>query len=157
RPPLIAHVIHHLVIGGLENGLVNLINRMPPDRYRHGIVCMVDYSDFSRRIRRDDGQIFAMHKKAGKGLGIYGRLYRLFRQLDPDVVHSRNLTALDSLLPATLAGVRVKIHGEHGRDVFDIDGTNARYRLLRRLHRPMVSHYTAVSRDLEDYLREGVG
>ena len=32
----------------------------------------------------------------------------------------RNLTALDSLLPATLAGVPIKIHGEHGRDVSDL-------------------------------------
>ncbi len=33
--PLIAHVIHRLDVGGMENGLVNLINRLPADRYRH--------------------------------------------------------------------------------------------------------------------------
>ncbi len=32
RPPLIVHVIHHLVMGGMENGLVNLINQLPADR-----------------------------------------------------------------------------------------------------------------------------
>ena len=35
--PLIVHVIHRLAVGGLENGLVNLINRMPADRYRHAM------------------------------------------------------------------------------------------------------------------------
>ena len=157
RPPLIAHVIHHLVIGGLENGLVNLINRIPSHRYRHAIVCMTDYSDFSQRIRRDDVQIFSMHKKMGKDFGIYGKLYELFRRIRPDMVHSRNLTALDSLLPATLAGVPVRIHGEHGRDQFDPEGKNPKYRWLRRLHRPMISHYVALSKDLERYLREAVG
>src|SRR5262245_27027970 len=52
--PLIAHVIYRLDVGGLENGLVNLINRIPADRFRHAIVCLTDYSEFSRRIRRDD-------------------------------------------------------------------------------------------------------
>ena len=31
-PPLIAHVILRLAVGGMENGVVNLINRTPPDR-----------------------------------------------------------------------------------------------------------------------------
>jgi len=146
-----------LVIGGLENGLVNLINRIPPNRYRHVIVCMTDYSDFSLRIRRDDVQIFSMHKKFGRDFGIYGTLYALFRRIRPDVVHSRNLTALDSLLPATLSGVPVRIHGEHGRDQFDPEGKNQRYRWVRRLHRPMISHYVALSKDLERYLREAIG
>lgn len=156
-PPLIAHVIHHLVIGGLENGLVNLVNRIPPQRYSHAIVCMTDYSDFFQRIRRDDVQIFAMHKRSGQDLGVYARLYRLFRRLRPHVVHSRNLTALDSLLPATLAGVPCRIHGEHGRDVGDFDGSNPKYRWLRRLHRPMVDHYVTVSKDLECYVHAGIG
>jgi hypothetical protein len=32
--PLIAHVVHHLVMGGLENGLVNLINHIPEDVWK---------------------------------------------------------------------------------------------------------------------------
>src|SRR5207344_2209514 len=36
-PPLVAHLIHRLDVGGLENGLVNLINHMPAERYRHAI------------------------------------------------------------------------------------------------------------------------
>ena len=157
QPPLIAHVIHHLVIGGLENGLVNLINRMPRSRYRHAIVCMTDYSDFSRRLQRDDVSIFAMDKKLGWDFGVYRRLYRLFRRIRPDIVHSRNLTALDSLLPALLSGVPVRIHGEHGRDQFDPEGKSQRYRWLRRLHRPLVTHYVALSKDLERYLHGAIG
>src|SRR5215831_17893261 len=43
--PLVAHVIFRLDVGGLENGVVNLLNRMPRDRYRHAIVCLAGYSD----------------------------------------------------------------------------------------------------------------
>jgi sugar transferase (PEP-CTERM/EpsH1 system associated) len=64
---------------------------------------------------------------------------------------------MDSLLPATLSGVPVRIHGEHGRDQFDTEGKNRKYRWLRRLHRPMINHYVALSKDLERYLREAIG
>lgn len=156
-PPLIAHVIHHLVIGGLENGLVNLINRMPEDRYRHAIVCVKDYSDFRNRIRRPDVEVIALHRQDGRPLKLYGQLYRVFKELKPTIVHSRNMTGLDSLLPATLAGVPIRIHGEHGRDMNDPDGSNRKYRLLRKLHSPFVQHYVAVSSDLAQYLGARVG
>ena len=42
QPPLVVHIIHSLGTGGLENGLVNIINRTPPDRYRHAIVCLTE-------------------------------------------------------------------------------------------------------------------
>lgn len=156
-PPLIAHVIHHLWIGGLENGLINLINRIPPERYRHAIICMDDFSDFRDRLQRDDVQVLAIHKKAGRDPTAKWRLYKLFRELRPDILHSRNLSGLDALFPAFLAGIRHRIHGEHGRDIDDLDGTNKKLQLLRRLHRPLVNRYIPLSQDLERYLRDKIG
>ena len=49
-PPLIAHVIFRLGTGRLENGLVNLINTIPNDKYRHAIICMTGYTNFKDRI-----------------------------------------------------------------------------------------------------------
>lgn len=152
HPPLIAHVIHHLYIGGLENGLVNLINRLPEERFRHAIICIKDYSDFYKRIQRQDVPIFALHKPDGQQPKIYFQLYQLFRKLKPSIVHSRNLSGLDSLLPAMMAGVPYRIHGEHGRDVDDLEGTNRKYQWLRKLHKPFINQYVPLSKDLESYL-----
>ena len=60
-------------------------------------------------------------------------------------------------MPAWLAGVPVRLHGEHGRDIDDLDGRNRKYQWLRRLYRPFVTQYVALSRDLADYLVERVG
>ena len=58
RPPIfIVHVIHHLVIGGMENGVVNLINRLPIERFKHAVVCIEDFSDFRDRIRCPDVEV----------------------------------------------------------------------------------------------------
>src|SRR3974377_53849 len=155
--PLVAHVIHHLATGGMENGLVNLINRMPESRYRHAVICMADYSDFRFRIRRQDVEIFALHKRAGHDPVMQWRLMRLLQRLRPAILHSRNLGGLDSLLPGTIAGVKGRIPGEHRRDERDPEGASRRMIWLRRAHSPLVSHYVTVSKDLSRYLTDKVG
>jgi sugar transferase (PEP-CTERM/EpsH1 system associated) len=155
--PLVLHVIHHLVMGGLENGLVNLINSMPPERYRHAIVCVENYNDFRLRIARADVEVIALHRSR---IGIWRmrlEMLRLFRRLRPAIVHSRNMSGLDALLPARLAGVRTCVHGEHGWDVGDLDGSQWKPALLRRLHAPLVDRYITVSQDLARYLARRVG
>ena len=157
RRPLIAHVIYRLDIGGLENGLVNLINRLPEDRYRHVILCLKGYSEFRNRIHRRDVEVIDLKKQEGKDPRLYLRLWRLFRKLKPDIVHTRNLSTLPAVVPAFLAGVSVRIHGEHGRDMGDLDGSNTKNRLLRRIFKPFVSHFIVLSRDLESYLIHAIG
>ncbi len=152
--PLIAHVIYRLDVGGLENGLVNLINRTP--QYRHAIICMTGYTEFHRRIEHDAVTLHALAKREGHDLGVFLRLWRLLRALKPRIVHTRNMSALEAQLPALLAGVRARVHGEHGRDVHDLDGSNRKYRWLRRAFRPLVQHYIPLSRDLENYLRDEI-
>jgi len=156
-PPLVAHVIYRFDVGGLENGLVNLINRIPPQRYRHAIISLTDSSEFRRRLTRSDVPVFALHKPPGNSPVTLFKLWRLFNQLRPDIVHTRNIAALEATLPAALAGVRVRIHGEHGRDATDPDGTNVRRQIVRRLYRPFVHQYITVSRDLEAYLESKIG
>ena len=155
--PLIAHVIYRLDVGGLENGLVNIINRIPAERYRHAIISLTDISEFRQRISRQDVALFALHKRPGNDIAMLVKLWRIFRDLRPDIVHSRNLAAMEAQLPAWLAGVPCRIHGEHGRDVFDLDGTSRKYRWVRRLYRPLIHRYIALSQELNDYLRIKVG
>ena len=157
NPPLIAHIVHRFDVGGLENGVVNLINRIPSDQYRHAIIAMTEYTEFSKRLTNPNVTLYAVHKGEGKGLGAYLRLWRLLRKLRPDIVHSRNLSAIEAAVLAALAGVPHRVHGEHGRDVHDIDGTNRKYLLLRRLCRPFIHRYIPLSKDLDSWLREVVG
>jgi hypothetical protein len=77
--PLVVHIVHQFGVGGLENGLVNLINHLPAAQYRHAIVCLTGQTDFHRRIRRADVAIHTLNKRAGKDFGAYWRLYRLLR------------------------------------------------------------------------------
>jgi sugar transferase (PEP-CTERM/EpsH1 system associated) len=155
--PLIAHVIHRLDVGGMENGLVNLVNRMPADRYRHAIVSLTDSTSFADRIAREDVKVVSLGKKPGHDLGLHLRLFQTFRRLRPSIVHTRNLAAVEAVASAAAAFVPHRVHGEHGRDVQDPDGTRRKYRWLRRALSPWVDRFIAVSRELETYLVSDVG
>lgn len=155
--PLVVHIIYRLATGGLENGLVNLINNMPPERYRHAIICLTDSTNFRDRIRQIDVPVIALNKSDGQNLGLHARLWRVLRSLRPNIVHTRNLSALEYLIPAGLAGIPSRVHGEHGRDMYDLDGTKIKYNLLRKVVKPFANHFIAVSADLADWLVETVG
>ncbi|HKQ25291.1 MAG TPA: TIGR03088 family PEP-CTERM/XrtA system glycosyltransferase [Burkholderiales bacterium] len=153
--PLVAHVIYRLDTGGLENGLVNLINRIPAERFRHAIICLTDYTEFRRRIKRDVS-VFALNKPLGNSPILHVKLWRLFMQLRPAIVHTRNLGTLEGMLPAALARVPVRVHGEHGHNLGDLDGSNRKYQWVRRAMKPFVHQYIALSKDLERYLHEKI-
>lgn len=155
-PPLIAHVLHRFDVGGLENGVVNLINHLPADRFRHCIVSLTDNGASAERLRRPV-PIHSLHQRPGNDPRHYWRLYRLFRRLRPALVHTRNIGAMDAIWPAWLAGVPVRVHGEHGWDVDDPNGANRRHQRIRRLFRPWVNHFVALSGFQADYLRDRVG
>jgi sugar transferase (PEP-CTERM/EpsH1 system associated) len=156
-PPLVAHVIHRLDFGGLENGLVNLVNRMPADRYRHAIVCMTGFSEFRDRIARSDVQVVSLDKREGKDPAAYLRLYRVFRSLRPNVVHTRNIGTLDCQWVALAAGVRHRVHGEHGWVADDPQGLDPKNLRFRRACAPAVQLYVPMSRDIARWLEHDVG
>ena len=155
--PLVAHVIFRLDWGGLENGLVNLLNLLPEDRFRHTVICLTEYTDFSKRITRPDVVLHVLRKPPGNSPITHVRMLQLLRRLRPAIVHTRNLAALEHQPVAALAGVPVRIHSEHGRNADDPDGNNWKYLRVRRVLRPTVHHYVTVSRDLERYLIERIG
>ncbi len=155
--PLIVHIIYRLGIGGLENGLVNLINRLPEDRYRHAIICLTDSTDFRSRIRRADVSIYEIHKRAGQDFDSFVKVYRLLKALKPAIVHTRNLAAIEYQLCAFLAGVPYRVQGEHGWDTFDPDGSNVKYQWLRRLLGTLIHRFIPLSKHLQEYLVARVG
>ena len=151
---LIAHVVHCLEIGGLENGIVNLVNA-PRAGQRHAIICMT-HAGANRSRLRADVDVFELDKAEGHDVRAFIRFVRLLRRLRPTVVHTRNWAGFDGVLAARLAGVRAIAHGEHGRDIADPDGTNRRRNALRRVLAPLIRRFTTVSEDLRRWLIEDV-
>ncbi len=129
---------------------------MPPQSYRHAVLSLTEVTEFRDRVQHNDVEFIELKKGAGHCLKIYPQIYRILKRLGPVVVHTNNLAALEVVVPAWAAGVPVRIHSEHGSEGFDLGGASNRYKLLRRIYRPFVSHYIAVSTDLYTYLLDQV-
>lgn len=151
----ILHVIHRLSMGGLENGLVNLVNGLDPDRYEHTVLSLTTEDQFALRFK-NPVKIFTLNKKPGPLSGSFKRLYSLIKKLKPDVMHTRNFSTLECQLPAFLARVPYRVHSEHGRDHLDLEGQDSKKLMLRRFMKPFVHHYIALSKDLEQYLKQEI-
>ena len=152
KPPLIMHLLYRLDFGGLESLLVDSVNHMPADQFRHAIVCLTDYTEFSQKITRPDVTLVALHKPPGLAPTIHWALWKLFRQLRPAVLHTYNLAAIEYAFVAKLAGVPVCLHAEHGRDCNDPTGSNVMHNFLRRILSPCIDRYVSVSADLAGWL-----
>lgn len=151
-PPLVVHVIYRLGVGGLENGLINLINNMPVNAYRHAIVGLKESTDFQQRLKRDDVEVISLNKQEGQGWASFIAFYRVLKRLQPAIVHTRNLSAIEYQIPALLAGIKYRVHGEHGWDTFDPEGNNVKYQWVRRVIKPLIHRFIPLSRHLESYL-----
>ncbi|WP_210394995.1 TIGR03088 family PEP-CTERM/XrtA system glycosyltransferase [Motiliproteus sediminis] len=153
----VAHLVYRFDVGGLENGIVNIINNLPHHRYRHHIICLDDFNpDFFTRVHHPNTRIHALHKPPGKGLGYLYRLKRLLDALQPHIVHSRNLATLECQLAARWAGVAARIHGEHGWDSLT-DSQRFKPALLRKVFSPLIHRYIALSNEGVDYLQQKIG
>ena len=157
KPTHIVHVVYAFATGGLENGVVNIINRLSEEDYRHTIVCVTDHDDdFFARITSKNVDIVDLNKPAGNGVAWLYHCWKLLQKLKPDICHSRNLSALEAQLPAFLAGVPYRVHGEHGWDVNDLGGSNKKYQLLRKLYKPFIHQYVALSKEAVSYLSDKI-
>jgi sugar transferase (PEP-CTERM/EpsH1 system associated) len=162
-PRLVAHVVNRLDTGGPGSGLLELIAHMPGDRYRHAVLCLRDQGMFHDELREHGVEVIDLHGRdaadRGPGPGRIVRILRMvrvLRALRPDLVHTRNLGGLEGQLAAALAGVRLRVHGEYGRDPAEPGHTRAPG-FLRRMLRPLVGHYIAASAEQERWLIEQVG
>ncbi|MER2491841.1 TIGR03088 family PEP-CTERM/XrtA system glycosyltransferase [Catenovulum sediminis] len=152
----IVHLVYRLDIGGLERVLVNSINALPATEYQHSIIALTDYSKEFSALLEHEVSLHALHKPEGHSWKIFYQVWRLLFRLRADIVHSYNLPTLEYQLCSLLAGVPKRLHAEHGRDIYDPEGKNKKYRLLRQLMSPFVDKFIAVSDDLYQWLLKTV-
>lgn len=152
---LVVHVVHSLGVGGLENGVVNLVTGTRADVH-HAVVCLTSAGPLRERLG-PEVPVWELGKGPGHDVRSLGRLVRLLRRLRPTIVHSRNWATFDAIFAARLAGVSVVVHGEHGRDVADPEGRHSGRRWLRRAASPLVDRFVTVSDDLRRWLVGYIG
>ena len=155
--PLVIHIVYCFDIGGLETVLINLINTLSKTSFRHKIIALTDANSVMiKQIQSPDVEVICLHKPEGNHPQIHLKIAGILLKLKPDIVHTYNIATLEFQFIAWLLRVPKRIHAEHGRDIFDIDGSNKKYQLLRRILNPFIQTWIPVSRELHGWLIETV-
>jgi sugar transferase (PEP-CTERM/EpsH1 system associated) len=152
----ILHIMHSLQIGGLENGVVNLINNLNDDSFRHVICCIDSSGPMAERLKMPV-EIFALQKGGGRDYLLPFKAAGIIRKIRPDIVHTRNWSSIDGVIGARLAGVKYIIHGEHGREATDPAGANNFRKRVRRGLSPWITKFITVSAELRSWLVHDIG
>jgi len=153
---IVVHLIYRLDIGGLERVMLNCINQMQDENFKHIIISLTDANHFSQS-EDNPIDVYCLGKKQGSDLGIHFKLYTLLKKIKPAILHTYNLATIEYHPIAWLAGVKGHIHAEHGRDIDDPQGLNKKHNLLRKLMVVFIHRYVSVSKDLHQWLVNSVG
>lgn len=153
-PLHVVHVLMSLDLGGMEHGVLNLLERLDRTHFRQTLVCLADvHQRIAPRLERAGVAWYALHKAPWKrDPAVFVRLWKLLRRLRPDIVHSRNYPTIEVPIVARLACRARILHGEHGRRFDEIGGLARRARFWRRLARRFTDHHVA----LGDHLRRSL-
>ncbi|MFC2091763.1 glycosyltransferase [Elusimicrobiota bacterium] len=111
----VCHVLNRLDVGGMENGVVNICNKLDRNVFLPIICCIKGGGDMIQRLR-EDVCCEILNFREGKSLLRLFAMAKYFKKIRPDIVHTHGWGAcsFDGIVGAKMAKVPVIINGEHG-------------------------------------------
>ncbi len=149
-PVHILHIVDNLGKGGLENGIVNLITRLHPDRFRHTVCAIRRLGANADRLPRDRVNVLCLEREGKRSFIQITSFLRLIGDVRPHIVHSRNWPAIESVLAARWDRTCGIVHSEHGLDWNSMLQEPWRRTRLRRLAFEFADQVLCVSHDLKN-------
>lgn len=130
----IAHLVYSFGTGGMENGIVNLVNNMNVNLFNHYIISFTFIGEFQRRITTKNVKIISINKKPGHSFLPYFSLRNIFIKNKIDIVHARGwATMMEGIISAKLARVPVTVYGFPGKTFMDMFGEKKRRILAQKI------------------------
>jgi len=158
QPIRILHVVDTLAVGGLQSGLVKLIENLDPQQFEH-VVCAMRATDPHNSVslppEKNVHTVCLSREEADARIQVPA-LVRRIREAKPDVVHSRNWGACEAMFAARWVGSCARVHSEHGLDVGGEEEPRRRT-YLRRLAYQAADRVLSVSCQLRDHHAQRTG
>jgi len=147
----IMHIVDTWAVGGLQNGVANLIERMDGVRFEHVICAMRSVDGSNGKLAPAGGaRVLCLSQDESRARLQVPALARRIREVQPHIVHTRNWGTFEGLLAARCVGDCAHVHSEHGIDWDSTVKEPWRRILCRRLAFHMADRVVAVSYRLRD-------
>lgn len=153
----ILHTIGRLGFGGLEGGVVKLVNKLDRQRFVPYVTAIRGVDQHGQASLASDIKVLCLQKREGRDWSLVRQMASFFAANQIDIVHSHNWeTWLYSFLAARAAGVPIFVHGEHGRDTERMTDGWLKKRTKAFLARQS-DQLTTVSQDIADLMAANWG
>jgi sugar transferase (PEP-CTERM/EpsH1 system associated) len=130
----VGHTIWSLSDGGMERGLLNIINHGNQREFRHVILCLGEAGPLADHVRASNCVVIELKKRHGNDWTVPFTISALAKRLRLDILHARGWpTLVETALGGYLARVRRTVYGFHGKTVEELDGKSLRRRLAERI------------------------
>jgi sugar transferase (PEP-CTERM/EpsH1 system associated) len=142
----ILHVVLSLETGGLENGIVNLVNKADPEKYIVDVLCLRELGTLAARIINPESKvIFDGNRDHGIRTAI-AKIMTTCKKGQYQIIHSHGFTTmLTSYFAGKIMRVPLIINGEHGV-LYD---ETIKQRWLQKFLFSRMNHNLTVSTDLK--------
>src|SRR3954447_18623730 len=149
-PIRILHVVDHLGKGGLENGLVNVIENLDSTRFEHVVCAIRKLGPNADRLGKSRVRVICQEKQDSDSRFQAGILARTIREVRPDIVHSRNWAAVEAVIAGRWTRFCKVVHSEHGLEADAAAHEPKRRIWFRRLAYHLADRVLSVSYQLRD-------
>jgi sugar transferase (PEP-CTERM/EpsH1 system associated) len=142
----VLHVVLSMETGGLENGIVNLVNNADHNQFSVDILCLREKGTLAQRIKNPNSQVtFDGNQDPGLFTAIK-KIYKACIDGQYHIVHSHGFTTmLASYIATRLARTKIMMNGEHGTLYY----SSAKQRILQRFLFKKMDINLTVSRELK--------
>jgi len=149
-PIRVMHVLDNMGWGGMQNGLINVIKGLDPERFEH-IICTTRHlaDEKAHRVPQDRARVMCIAPLGRNPRFQVPDLVRCMRELKPDIVHSRNWGGAEAVIAGRWIGSASLIHSEHGLDEQNLNSEPWRRVAFRRLVYEMADQIMSVSHHLK--------
>ena len=147
----VLHIVNSFAIGGMENGVVNIINNI--DSIQHSICSLSSIGEMKERINKNNVKFYALNKVGTERL-LFIKLYHIFKKAKPDIIHIRNWGPLFDAIVASLVLFKPFkiIFSYHGKSYQEYQGISLYKRSIRKLLLLFVDRIIALNSVMESEL-----
>jgi len=149
--PSLTQVIYSLAIGGSEVLGLNIATFMKSQGWKSSL-CAIEYGGPLEPLLEQEGiPNIWLARSSGSKIKAFLRMFRFFRQQQPDIVHTHHVYELIyAVMPALLSGARI-IHTEH--EYYSLLGKKT---IILRYLSHLCYAVTSVSEEVTDFLADTV-
>ena len=131
---VVGHVVYAFKNGGIERGILNIINYGDQKRFRHIVFCLTEVGQFLNQLQSLNCRVIELHKRPGNDLRLPLRIATQAREHGVSVLHARGWPAMvETIMAARLAKVRHTIYGFHGKGIPELQGLALRRRVAQKV------------------------